>query len=121
MELYAPKRTQQHATSDLFLVLQILGAVGTLPAVYVELSVDYFLLRRLIGVKSEGEDGPAKVQKLVKHEFLNLNVGSSVAGGSVLYAKKGRARLALKTPVCTEIVNCPYHQAPGLKLWHNSS
>uniref|UniRef100_A0A7S0BQD3 protein-synthesizing GTPase n=1 Tax=Rhodosorus marinus TaxID=101924 RepID=A0A7S0BQD3_9RHOD len=82
---------------------QILGAVGTLPAVYVELSVDYFLLRRLIGVKSEGEDGPAKVQKLVKHEFLNLNVGSSVAGGSVLYAKKGRARLALKTPVCTEI------------------
>lgn len=35
------------------LVGQVLGAVGQLPDVYTELEINYFLLRRLLGVKSE--------------------------------------------------------------------
>lgn len=35
------------------LVGQVLGAVGTLPSIYLELEVNYFLLRRLLGVKTD--------------------------------------------------------------------
>lgn len=35
------------------LVGQVLGAVGQLPEVYTELEINYFLLRRLLGVKSD--------------------------------------------------------------------
>jgi len=38
------------------LVGQVLGQVGALPAVYVELEVNFFLLRRLLGVRVQGEE-----------------------------------------------------------------
>lgn len=43
------------------LVGQVLGAVGALPAIYVELEISYFLLRRLLGVRTEGDKKGAKV------------------------------------------------------------
>lgn len=39
---------------------QVLGHPGKLPEVYIELEVQFFLLRRLLGVKSDG----SKVDKV---------------------------------------------------------
>ena len=34
-----------------------MGAVGHLPSIYTELEVSYYLLRRLLGVRTEGRKG----------------------------------------------------------------
>lgn len=47
---------------------QVLGAVGTLPGIFVKLEVSYHLLKRLLGVRTEGDKKAAKVQKLTRHE-----------------------------------------------------
>lgn len=43
------------------MVGQILGAVGALPDIFIELEISYFLLRRLLGVRTEGDKKGAKV------------------------------------------------------------
>lgn len=47
------------------LVGQVLGSVGKLPDIYTELEVNFYLLRRLLGVKSNDKK-QTKVQKLSK-------------------------------------------------------
>ena len=42
------------------MVGQVLGAVNALPDIYTELTISYFLLRRLLGVKT-GDNRGAKV------------------------------------------------------------
>lgn len=49
------------------LVGMVLGAVGTLPEIYIDIEVNYFLLRRLLGVKTTDKK-QAKVAKLTKGE-----------------------------------------------------
>jgi translation initiation factor 2 subunit 3 len=84
------------------LVGQVLGAVGTLPEIYVELEVNYFLLRQLLGVKTEDKK-QTKVQKLQKNEVLLLNIGSTSTGGRVISVKADLAKIILTTPACTEV------------------
>ena len=43
------------------MVGQVLGAVEALPNIFTELEINYFLLRRLLGVKTEGDKKGAKV------------------------------------------------------------
>ena len=43
------------------LVGQVLGTVGALPDIFTELEISYFLLRRLLGVRTEGDKRGAKV------------------------------------------------------------
>lgn len=84
------------------LVGQVLGHRGQLPEIYIELEINYFLLRRLLGVKTE--DGKnAKVEKLAKREVLMVNIGSSTAGAVVTNVRADMAKLALTKPACTEI------------------
>jgi translation initiation factor 2 gamma subunit (eIF-2gamma) len=45
------------------LVGQVLGAVGALPDIFIELEISYFLLRRLLGVRTEGDKKGAKVSR----------------------------------------------------------
>lgn len=85
------------------LVGQMLGAVGALPDVYVELEISFYLLRRLLGVRTEGDKKGAKVQKLAKHEVLMVNIGSLSTGGRVLAVKADLAKIALNQPVCTQV------------------
>lgn len=85
------------------LVGQVLGAVGALPDIYTELEISFFLLRRLLGVKTEGDKKGAKVQKLAKNEILMVNIGSLSTGGRVLAVKADLAKIGLTNPVCTEI------------------
>lgn len=85
------------------LVGQVLGAVGSLPKIFVELEISFFLLRRLLGVKTEANKKGAKVEKLAKNEILMVNIGSLSSGGRVLAVKQDLAKISLTSPVCTEI------------------
>ncbi|KII70345.1 Eukaryotic translation initiation factor 2 subunit 3 [Thelohanellus kitauei] len=46
------------------LVGQVLGGPGSLPDVYIEVEFSYFLLRRLLGIRTEGEKKGAKVLRI---------------------------------------------------------
>ncbi|KAK2182429.1 hypothetical protein NP493_354g03000 [Ridgeia piscesae] len=85
------------------LVGQVLGAIGSLPDIFIELEISYFLLRRLLGVRTEGDKKGAKVQKLSKNEILMVNIGSLSSGGRVLAVKADLAKIGLTSPVCTEV------------------
>ena len=61
------------------LVGQIIGHPGKMPDVVLEIDAKYYLLRRLLGVKSE-----QKVSKLKVDEILMINIGSTSLGGKVV-------------------------------------
>lgn len=83
------------------LVGQVLGLKGQLPAVFAEIEISYYLLRRLLGVKTSDGGKQAKVQKLTKAEILMVNIGSTATGGKVDAVKGDLAKIALTQPVCT--------------------
>jgi len=58
------------------LVGQVLGHPGHLPEVYSELEIEFHMLRRLLGVKTD-DASTNKVKKINKSETLMLNVGST--------------------------------------------
>ncbi|KAL9614786.1 MAG: hypothetical protein Q9167_000777 [Letrouitia subvulpina] len=80
----------------------VLGLKGRLPAIYTELEVNFFLLRRLLGVKT-ADGKQAKVAKLAKNEVLMVNIGSTATGAKVMGVKADAAKLSLTSPACTEI------------------
>ncbi|EFA84430.1 translation initiation factor 2 gamma [Heterostelium album PN500] len=84
------------------LVGQVLGSVGKLPEIFISLEVNFFLLRRLLGVKSESGEKQSKVRKLLKDDTLMVNIGSTSTGCRVTAVKHDLAKLALLSPVCTQ-------------------
>jgi translation initiation factor 2 subunit 3 len=84
----------------------VLGLKGRLPEIYIEIEVNYFLMKRLLGVKT-ADGKQAKIEKLSKNDMLMVNIGSTSTGGKVLAVKKDAAKLALTSPACT---------APGEKV-----
>lgn len=85
------------------LVGQVLGLRGQLPDVYNRLEVSFFLLRRLLGMKTEGDGKQAKVQRLAKGELLMMNIGSTSVGGRVVAVRGDMAQFDLMNPVCTSL------------------
>jgi len=83
------------------LVGQVLGIPGKLPEMFTELEINFFLLKRLLGVKTEGDQKASRVQKLTKGEVLMVNIGSTSIGGRVLAVKEDLAKILLTSPVCT--------------------
>jgi len=84
------------------LVGNVIGDPGFLPEIFGELEINFFLLRRLLGVKTDGEGkGSSKVSKLSKDEILMVNIGSTSTGGRVKAVKHDLAKIILTTPVCT--------------------
>ena len=67
-----------------------------------ELEINLFLLRRLLGVKTDDKK-QTKVQKLAKGELLLVNIGSTSCGGKVISVKADLAKLQLTQPACTEV------------------
>ncbi len=65
------------------LVGQVVGAKGNLPSIYTDIEINYFLLRRLLGVKTEGQKQGAKGYKL-EVEVLMVNIGSTATGARVV-------------------------------------
>eukprot|EP00835_Amoeboradix_gromovi_P003627 NODE_248_length_12985_cov_0.286357.p2 type:complete len:536 gc:universal NODE_248_length_12985_cov_0.286357:5732-4125(-) len=84
------------------LIGNVLGHVGCLPKVYLEIEIQFFLLRRLLGVQSI-DGNQTKVQKLAKKELLMVNIGSTSTGGKVLNIKDDMAKVVLTQPVCADI------------------
>ncbi|KAI5454283.1 eukaryotic translation initiation factor 2 subunit gamma [Naganishia albida] len=80
----------------------VMTAVGKGADIYVELEISFFLLRRLLGVKAQGDKKAAKVQKLTMGEQLFVNVGASQVGGRVLNVKGDLAKIALTAPACAQ-------------------
>uniref|UniRef100_A0A2K5HDZ2 protein-synthesizing GTPase n=1 Tax=Colobus angolensis palliatus TaxID=336983 RepID=A0A2K5HDZ2_COLAP len=70
------------------MVGQVLGAVRALPEIFTEVEISYFLLRRLLGVHTEGDKKAVKVQKLSKNEVA---------------VKADLGKIVLTNPVCTEV------------------
>merc|ERR1712000_349764 len=64
------------------LVGHVLGLRGKLPEIYSEIEVNFYLLRRLLGVKT-ADGKQAKVAKLAKNEVLMVNIGSNSTGAKV--------------------------------------
>jgi len=90
------------------LVGQVLGLRNYLPDVFTEVEISFYLLRRLLGVKTTEGTKQAKVQKLTKGEVLMVNIGSTATGGKVLRVLEGPsgepvARIVLTQPVCTQV------------------
>jgi translation initiation factor 2 subunit 3 len=83
------------------LVGQVLGSVGHLPQIFTEIEVSYYLLRRLLGVKTTEGEKQGKVQKLAKGEILMLNIGSTSTGGRIQAVRADLAKILLTAPVCT--------------------
>lgn len=84
----------------------LLGHPGKLPEVMIEIDISFYLLRRLLGVKSEGSGkSGSRVQKLQKGEVLMVNVGSKSAGANViaLSGKGDFAKIKFMFPVCASI------------------
>ncbi|KAL0211036.1 hypothetical protein P9112_009334 [Eukaryota sp. TZLM1-RC] len=85
------------------LVGGVLGLAGTLPGVFIEIEIHYYLLKRLLGVKGGEEGKTVKVSPLMVDEILMLNIGSTSAGGTVVSVpSKDHATIILQNPVCTE-------------------
>jgi len=84
------------------LVGQVLGECGKLPDIFTELEISYFLLRRLLGVKTEGDKKKGgKIKKLEKGEILMVNIGSTSTGARILHVKGDLAKVVLTAPVCS--------------------
>mmetsp|Transcript_5490 Transcript_5490/g.5663 ORF Transcript_5490/g.5663 Transcript_5490/m.5663 type:complete len:522 (+) Transcript_5490:113-1678(+) len=89
------------------LVGQVLGLKNHLPDVFTEVEINFYLLRRLLGVKTQEGTKQAKVTKLTKGETLMVNIGSTATGGKVVKMMEGAhgepiARIVLTQPVCTQ-------------------
>lgn len=89
------------------LVGQVLGLKDRLPDVFVEVEISYYLLRRLLGVKTQEGTKQAKVTKLSKSEMLMVNIGSVSTGGKVVLVSEDSdgvpmAKISLTQPVCTQ-------------------
>merc|ERR1711862_982162 len=85
------------------LVGHVLGHPAKLPDIFIEIEVKYYLLRRLLGVKIEGDSKAGKVSKLKKGEILMVNIGSTAAGGKIVGIKENDlAKVTLTNPVCTQ-------------------
>lgn len=84
------------------LVGQVVGARGSLPSIFTDIEINYFLLRRLLGVKTDGQK-QVKVRKLEVDDVLMVNIGSTATGARVVAVKADMARLTLTYPACTEI------------------
>lgn len=85
------------------LVGQVLGAVGKLPDIFTEIEVNFYLLRRLLGVRTEGDARQSRVQKLTAGEYIMVNIGSTSTGSRVAAVQNDLAKIVLINPVCTQI------------------
>jgi translation initiation factor 2 subunit 3 len=109
------------------LVGHVLSDVGKGMDIYTELEVQCFMLRRLLGVRTEGKEKATKVAKLTKGaslcylsrqrlhrlrdlsapwptgEVLLVNIGATASGARVVSVKSDMAKIVLQSPVCTEV------------------
>ena len=82
-----------------------------MPEVLSEIEVNYYLLKRLLGVRARtskdaadaGSKNVAKVSGLKPEEKLMINVGSQSLAGIIVNVKKDTVRIEFAKPVCANI------------------
>jgi len=79
------------------LIGRMAGKPGTLPPVLEELTLDTYLLERVVGSREERE-----VEKIRSREVLMLNVGTLATIGMVMSARDNVVDIKLKYPVVAE-------------------
>ena len=84
------------------LVGQIIGHPNQMPDVLSEIDCSYYLLKRLLGVKTAGSV-KNKVSQLKPDELLMINVGSQSLAGKVINVKKESVRIEFTKPVCANM------------------
>ena len=75
----------------------VAGAVGELPPILDELALEVHLLERVVGLAEELE-----VKPLVTGEPLMINVGTATTVGTIITARRDKAEIKLKLPVCAD-------------------
>lgn len=71
---------------------QILGAVGALPKIFIELEISCYLLKRLLGVRMEGDKKGARVsldRRNVALKFVIVTVKYDLMTGTQIVEKRG--------------------------------
>lgn len=81
----------------------VVGYNGQLPAIYIEIEVEFHLYQRLLGVTNVAA---GKIQKIQKEETLMINVGSVGAPGRVIaISSKNETKIMkiqfINKPVCS--------------------
>lgn len=77
---------------------RIAGAVGKVPPLLFNLSLDTFLLKRVVGFEEELNVDPIRAK-----ESIMITVGTSNTVGVVTSAKDDRVEITLKYPVAAEV------------------
>lgn len=85
------------------LVGQVLGEVGQLPDIFTVLEISFFLLRRLLGVRTDPSRRAERIPKLSKGEMLMVNIGSTSTGARVIKVEGDLAKVVLTSPVCSSV------------------
>lgn len=78
---------------------QILGHIGSLPPIFVNIFVFYKLFRRFLGLTNNDRD----VEGIKLNEILMINVGSSSTGAKVIKKKGNKIELVLSNPICCDL------------------
>jgi len=74
------------------LVGQVLGLRDQLPSIFTEVEISFYLLKRLLGVKTSEGSKQTKVGKLKKDETLMVNIGSTATGGARRRGEEGEGQ-----------------------------
>ncbi|CAK4076210.1 unnamed protein product [Aphanomyces euteiches] len=84
------------------LVGHVLGLKGSLPDVFTRLEVNFFLLRRVLGLRRPDGSKGARIEKLAKGEMLMIHISAATCGGKILAVKSDAAKILVSQPVCTQ-------------------
>lgn len=73
----------------------LVGLPGNLPGIHYQISLDTYLLERVVGTKEETD-----VKPLAKNEILMLNCNSAATVGVVVDPSKKNTTCVLRKPIC---------------------
>ena len=72
----------------------VVGLPGSMPPVFNEISIEYSLMERVVGLEKE-----VRVEPLRRGELLMFNVGTAVTIGVVKRLSRGEAEVLLRIPI----------------------
>ncbi len=78
------------------LVGQVLGRKGELPPVFSEIQINFFLMKKVIGVDE-------KIKTLIEDETVMININSMTTSGKVVKVKDDLCKILLSNAICAEI------------------
>ena len=82
------------------MVGQVLGAVGALPEIFTELEISYFLLRRLLGVRTEGDKKAAKFEDDYLEELIAFLPEKGIPAVTFMPSRNTAAQLDRLMDLC---------------------